>query len=356
MDTVGLFQFDHGWRQRIEASLPKLALRIAAASGLDPAIDGMFEVSSDRRCNAAAFPGPRFRINEGAILGLIDLALALAADETFATDRGTIPTRISPRKEPEVHRRFFDYTRKDNTPGYPDLAMEVPKDRVPVFSEVYLSGLSFLILHEQGHYLEGHLAYCKTKWGATEWLEATESGHRKGPVPLTACALEWGADAFAISTYLYSAVRGAGAAPLTREWLHNNENNVVQYFVGAAAAMALLSYVDRQINRDPGERRHPSPAFRYMTLETAFEAFLRGCGCADEEIDTLFSRALHECRPIYRLLGVTQDLAFALQARMGVLADNHHIQIERRNIAQCRREIEADLEQAKQSVAVQFSR
>jgi len=355
MELVGLFKFDAGWRHRVEQVLPKLALRIATAQGMDPAIDGSFEIGSSRKCNAHALPGPRFRINEGAILALIDLAAALSLDATFAADRGVIPANTPPAPGPKVVERFFDYTREDRSAIYPDWGVKVPTSRVSVFSDVYLSGLSFLILHEQAHFLEGHLAYCEAKWGAVEWLEAVESGVQEGPDPITACALELDADATAISTYLYTAVLGGNATPLTRQWLRDHEENVMQYFVGAATAMALLSFVDRQLNPEMKKRRHPSPALRFIALAVCFDAFLRECGLDDEEIDDLFSRALHECRSSYRLLGVMDELASALLARAGQLAENHPLQRERGAVLHRLNELGAELNEAKRLIATKFS-
>jgi len=315
-DVVGLIRLDQGWHQRLESVLPHLGLRLAHVNGLDPARDGAFNVSRVLSVNAHVLPGPHYTVNAGSAVGLIDLACLLHGIDQHPA---------------AVRCRFSDYTGDAALPRF-DIRRQ--PDLVETIAKSFVYGLSFLVLHEQSHYTEGHLLFRKTHLGAAEeFLEATAGEALTPDQALTYRALEIDADVHASTTQLYAALAPSDREPMTREWVLESCTDLIDSFFGAAAAMALLSFRDRQLNRAPEFRKHPSGPMRTMMLFRTLGVLLEECGLQPEEIDELEAEALGALRRIYIALGLQEELALAVAAAAGQLPGSHPVQDERRTLA-----------------------
>lgn len=217
-------------------------------------------------------------------------------------------------------------------------------------------GLSYLLLHEQGHFVQGHLGYASLPHAVVEWFEASDVNKHSHIDSLTSRALEWDADAFAGTTHFFAMVAPGKQAeqPLTREWLLGQEKELILSWAGAVATSGLLCVADRSITRTASERRHPSSAYRTMTLLVALDTFLQECGFNEDESDDLIARAIKEGRIVYRHFGVMDELASALLCRAGRLDNDHPLHQERISIIRRRNQIESDLERYRQEVLENF--
>ncbi len=313
----GLLRLDEEWRKRIEQALPNFGVLLARANGLSPHLDGRFTVSRSYKVNAQVRLGPEYIIHQGALLALMDVAAILACNADFMPDY--FPTAfMAPNIVPNVKARFLDYKPLDEGKMLPEFVPQVPKDRVEVFAEVFVSAVSFLLLHEQAHFLNGHFEYYRQVYGAAEYLEAADSSSNPTDDPLTRRALEIDADATACGIHLLSAVKyddEYNDFQMTREALYGHEKEVIIHFVGCAVMMALLSYVDAHSKVEKEKRTHPRAAIRFMVLEGIFHSFLEDFGCDASEIDTFFATAIRAVHFAYILLDQQDELGHALLLR-----------------------------------------
>jgi hypothetical protein len=330
-DRIGLFQFDEGWYQRLEQTLPVLGLRLAAANGLDPAYDGIFRLSRRPQVNARADQGPEYTIYAGAALALIDLGMSLGDN---------IPLTL------EVEERYWDYRRRDGLPGFPDFDRRCLREKYEQVAILFVYGLSFLILHEQSHFTEGHLFFRRHGQNPISFLEATDESDIRMVDTLTLRALEIDADTHATATQLYAAASLQDVPPMTPQWLAASRQDVLASFVGAAAMMGLLTVADRFNNKEPEKRRHPSASLRTMMLLHTYDTYLRECQCNEEEIDDFMADGIAQLRRIYSHLGIIDELGQAVLAQMGKLPSQHPLQQERATIFYRLRDIQPELDVA----------
>ena len=330
-DRLGLFQFDEGWYQRLEQTLPVLGLRFAAANGLNPSNDGVFCLSRRHQVNASASQGPRYTIYAGAALALIDLGMSLG-------DRTPPPLAVK--------ERYWDYRRSDGVSGFPDFDLDLLREKYEQVAVLLAYGLRFLILHEQSHFTQGHLFLRGQDRKPISLSEATDENNAGILDVLTVRALEADADTHASVAIFYAAASIQGAPPMTREWLDASRTDVVASFVGAAAMMGLLTVADRFKNTSPEKRRHPSASLRTMMLLNTYDIYLRECQCNDDEIDDFVAEALSQLRRIYSHLGIIDELGKAVLAWKGELPDTHPMYYERVSIFDLLNKIQPELETA----------
>jgi hypothetical protein len=247
-------------------------------------------------------------------LALIDLGVTMGDDQ---------PAPLA------VKGRYWDYRRADDREGFPDFDRGQLLQKTDQIATFFVYGLGYLLLHEQYHYLNGHLAFLGQGSKLLPFLEVNEGDVTNPADPLTCRALEWDADTHAAVMHFVAAAGSVEDPPLTGQRLEEVRENVVASFVGASALMGLLSVADRARNVKLGDRCHPSAALRTLMLLRTYDEYLRGRNARDEDVAALVSDALLQLRRIYDHLGVRNELEQALQAFARELPEDHPLQHER---------------------------
>jgi len=349
VDPARLLAVKDGWLDYLKAVLPLLGLRMSQVAGVAPERDGHIQVRDVPRANAAVRAGPRYVFTAGMFYALYDLAaeLALVSNYPGVTLLAAQPARPTPA----VVRRYVNYTPRPDPAGVgrpvsdtssktrfrpPAIAFEVPPERYDLFAGLWLSALSFIYLHEQQHFLRGHLLFLDREFHVSEWMEAVKEEAVKEEASsrvdtLTACALEWDADMNAVVATLQAAhslrsprlAAVAGAPP---------EEQIATAVSGALLAMAVLGAADRDLNPNPEDRRHPTPAYRILTVLTVLRLFLNETALTEAQSAQAIRTAVQAANLAFNRVDAYDDLEVALKMYVGDLDPSHELFSERTRV------------------------
>jgi hypothetical protein len=233
-----------------------------------------FDVLPSPKFNAYAWqerPGvrPRYAVTRGALLAILDLCMEIAADPSFLPEAGGDAERLDAEVPPGVVR-FLAYPVEDPRRPAVDFLGVVPRDprRQAVGWSVFDFAARFVAMHEQAHYLNGHVRLVQ----GGRLFEMADPAEPESDAPAPAVtpedrrAFELEADAFSYhNAALLPALRWEeyrlkhareGFQPTRPDWC-------MLSFLGAALVGLLMSGRAPQAT---AESRHPSPACRLLGL------------------------------------------------------------------------------------------
>jgi hypothetical protein len=332
MDPARLIFIHEHWLQDIIAVMPYLGLRMAEVAGVEPSQDGHIRLGRSLQANARVDPGPEYIFHAGIFYALYDLAAELAVVPNFPG----VPELQEPvtRPEPAVKHRYVNYTPTAAHPGreaVPSIPLNVPSGRVGVFGGLWLSALSFIYLHEQQHFLRGHLLYLEQEFQLSTWRESAGRSVQNRVDSLTSCALEWDADMNAVVSTLQAAftVSNIRLSLFSQESV---EQEIVVAVGGAMLAMAVLGASDRAVKHAVSSRLHPSPAYRVLCVLSVLRLFLDHVEIAEEKAASCIRMVVQIANLAFNKVGIYDDLEWALKMYVGDLEETHELQQERLRI------------------------
>lgn len=293
----------------VEACLSTLQQTLLTRQVDPPPIgfSGSFQIANDSQFDVRvkqimAGLSPRYSITHHALLAILDLCMSVAADPL------AFPEIPSDHDFLEIERvedvKAFEYYPIDDwlRPGV-DFLAKAPRqpERQAVGWDTFAFALRFVSLHEQGHYLNGHLRLLPD--GEYRELRMT---HGSGSELLRAFELE--ADSFAFRNAALMGAYRWDEDPGTWGALRFCPNKVewcMLSFAGAALVGLLLCHLDGK-ETDSG---HPTPACRIFSLLRDVEYIRKKVtevARVDEKIDQLWEPAIE------RSFGAVQAAATAL--------------------------------------------
>lgn len=332
VDPARLIFIHEHWLQDIIDVMPCLGLRMAEVAGVAPSRDGHIRLSRSLKANARVAPGPEYIFHTGIFYALYDLAAELAVVPNFPG----VPELPEPvtRPEPAVSQRYVNYAPKEADAArraVPSIQLKVPQERIGVFGGLWLSALSFIYLHEQQHFLRGHLLYLDQEFRLSAWQESAGRSAQTRVDAITSCALEWDADMNAVVATLQAAFSVSDHS-LSLFAQESVEQEIVVAVSGAMLAMAVLGASDRSEEHDADNRLHPSPAYRVLCVLSVLRLFLDHVELAEEKAASCIRMIVQIANLAFNRAGIYDDLEWALKMYVGDLEETHELQQERLRI------------------------
>lgn len=234
-----------------------------------------FEVYADL---SAGVP-PDYRVTPGALLAILDMCLEIAAQPDFMPDFGE-HKGVLERDEPLTTKRFLSYELHGPESSIFSVLGSGPADLKRQKLAWYLFGFAmrFVALHEQGHYMSGHL-HLYPRRNVFELGEEKATGQPTGLLAddeELAQAAHWRAmeveaDSFALrnaaltGVYVWNEYQQPASLD---EFVATPADWCLFQFLGASIVGLLLSYLahNRKNSKPLERRRHPSPECRLYGL------------------------------------------------------------------------------------------
>lgn len=226
---------------------------------------------------------PSYTFNLGACLGLADATFTLATKSEF------VPEITFPKENVIVHHgvspktRYYDYQyimengRVQFWPFSHTLEKPHSTRRGSLGDHIFELATKFLSLHEQSHFMMGHLHFVANYLGDRgideAWLEINNERRHDGLHFETRRALELQADSFAAYWLFNAAERRLTLAPQGLRLPETSEPEEWQHFVLLAIALVvgILDRAERGSAKRSHEVTHPSAAARMLSIFRALQ-------------------------------------------------------------------------------------
>lgn len=266
---------------------------------------------------------PQYTYNLGTALALMDTSLTLAAKPLFFPE-------LQLREDDITHFRdvgiasFASYEYlKATTPT--ELKRFTPHEmpdnevRIGLANQLFDISARFVALHEQGHFVRGHLHHLFSVSGTLRFRELPPFGEAPERDPGIGRAFELDADAFA-GAVMFGDILGFPAIFDAEQMglgeLRGTDDFARLALTSVACVLAILARSDEALGpsgRDAKERDHPSAACRLLNI---WDVFVQACR-------RLFGRELSDDDPFFaRCL---DDVNTVLGMLQGPLLDPRHV-------------------------------
>lgn len=306
-----------------------LLRRTAAAETADRFIAHSLRFSTDLRFNANVGlledGRPVYTFNLGACLALTDACITVCCDPEFFREI-PLPDVISFGK-PEEPMRFVDYGFALTADGlaWPFDRMlrdgENDAPRAQLGNHLFEMATKLLSLHEQGHALSGHLLYLRSL-GVNRWREAVQVGEHGSLAPAQSRALEFQADAMALSIFAASQKVAPRRRTTARGFWMEEANTYLGFMrfllIGMAVIVGIFDRVDKKNTTTPESRSHPSAAARLLNMLEMSVRWTRDEFQTPQDGDRWISGVLYECDRVFAALGCSRLDLEAVNEYFGV--------------------------------------
>lgn len=258
---------------------------------------------------------PQYTFNQGMALGISDACMALACNLEFCAWHGLDDCHIVQfESKIDSPQRYFDYSYA----VMPDGTFRMPYQESLAGPNVDECGrgrlgnhlseiaIKFVSLHEQGHFLGGHLHYLRSRRGGSRWLEIPGAG-QGDLAPEERCALELDADAIAAVLAVGQFIRFPEMRKMTGRglWLkdaYTDEGWLFYALLGVCLVFAIFDRAERVAGRPTGATRsHPSAAARLLSLMDVMRSLILDT-LGTEGAEKLISAWLHESQIMFAQL------------------------------------------------------
>lgn len=268
------------------------------------------ELTFDAHVSSSRGQRPHYHFSVAAPLALTYVALALTATEEFMSD---VPLNrsLTVREDPQDTRvhSFVDYRYlRHAEDGVRILRRTDDSSRYPVGDSLFALALQFIALHEEGHYLNGHLdptlGFCER--GTYSERRNISSAASKDEL-LTSRALELDADHFATSALLAPLCSSAATEYISATICELGRVPLgFMRFVGCASMMLglILWQVEGGVGGPPAERRtHPTPLCRILHFAHLVSRFVSVLAQNDEEAQAWNETVNRDASAILNMFG-----------------------------------------------------
>lgn len=250
-----------------------------------------FSLGDEMKLNASvglsSKRAPFFHFNKGAALALSDALMSLGATSAFFSD---VQLRLdSVEIGPEHANRFTDYSWVTNDlRGFCPHKLSDDEGRASIVDHLFKIGTSFITLHEQMHFVLGHLNYLRNQCGCSEIDETGQSNLGGASIDFhRRCELD--ADAYAMSVLLLprsnKAIIDSYPFPCRHKWDWD-----ILALLGVTIVFALLRLAEVRRGADMSKTKHPSAAVRLLHLFLFYDSFVCGQEQNANESNRLGSR------------------------------------------------------------------
>ena len=278
---------------------------------------------------------PHYHFSVATPLALSSVAMTLTASEHFMPD---VPLNRSliiheDSKKSRLHN-FVDYRYLRESDGLRFPRRTTDPRRLPIGDSLFALALQFIALHEEGHYLNGHLDPNLNFCERGTYSERRNVSSAVSADELLNCrALELDADHFALTTMLSPLLQKG-----TKEYLSAMPSKLGETRLGYARFLGSASMVlglilwqaEGGMSGPPAEKRtHPTPFCRithFSRITSAIVAYLSG---TDEGAQIWDDAINHDVGAMLNLFGLD---ALDFQPEAGTPWSNEWVKTHQRLI------------------------
>lgn len=271
--------------------------------------------------SVALAPRPHYHFSVAVPLALSYVALALTATEEFMPEV-PIDSSLTMREDPKetgLHN-FVNYNHlRLLESGVPTPRRTDDSRRYPIGDSLFALALQFIALHEEGHYLNGHLdpslSFCQQgTYRETNNISLVNSADDS----LTLRALELDADHFALITMLIPLLMEGGTRYISATASELGRTPLgFLHFVGNVSTMlgAILWQAESGMSEIPIEKRtHPSPFCRIVHFAHLSSRFVSLIAKSDSKAQAWNEAINRDTAAILDLFGFKGVTDFRLEA------------------------------------------